>query len=142
MPKHHRDRDESSSHKHKKKKDRDRDGKEKHKSKKEVNYAEPEVPYLPPAALLPPRPEILDEPPLPHPSKWVKPYDPVDVKKAKGIISKVQGMREAFFFLQPVDRYALPMYVDISFLLSYAELICLSPAATTRRSLSRWTFKR
>lgn len=105
-----RDREDSVPHKHKhKKKDKDRE--RKHKHKKEVNYAEPEVPYLPPAELLPPRPEILDESPLPHPSKWVKSYETVDTKKAKGVIGKLQTMREAYFFLQPVDPIALPMCV-------------------------------
>lgn len=79
----------------------------KHKEKeKKVNYAEPaDLSFYPP---VPQRPEILDQPPLPPPSQWVKEWDPVDERKAKTIISKLQGMREAFFFLAPVDPIGLP----------------------------------
>lgn len=112
-------RESSAQKPHKKKKHKDTD---REKIKKEVSYAEPDddddlLERLPapaaPAAVagLPSRPEILDQPPLPHPSRWFNPYDAVDDKKARAVISKVSAMREAFWFLQPVDPIALPMSV-------------------------------
>jgi cytochrome c556 len=38
-----------------------------------------------------------------HPTRWQKGEDPIDVKKAKMVISKVSAIREAFFFLLPVE---------------------------------------
>lgn len=100
----------------KKKKDKDRE-----KVKKEVSYAEPDDddeafhrPALPAPALslVPPRPEILDQPPLPHPTRWFNPNDSVDPKKVRAVVNKISGMREAFWFLQPVDPIMLPTYVS------------------------------
>ncbi|GAA5961060.1 hypothetical protein JCM3765_006519 [Sporobolomyces pararoseus] len=107
----------------KKKKDKDREGKEK---KPKPNYAEPEFdPILddpdqlvPVAAQpfvyqAPGRPAILDDPMPPHPSRWQKPEDPVDIKKAKMVIQKVSAIREAFFFLLPVEAVGpLATYYD------------------------------
>ncbi|KAM0788313.1 hypothetical protein ACM66B_001456 [Microbotryomycetes sp. NB124-2] len=82
--------------------------------RKEVNYAEPEDDFPMPAsaAVVQPKAAVVDGPELPHPSRWVSPDDPVDVKKVRAIIQKMQGMREAFFFLVPVDPVALPTYYN------------------------------
>lgn len=115
-------REASLQHPHKekkkKKKDKDREKtKDRDKVKKGVSYVEPEdddelfhQPPLPAQALaaLPPRPEVLDQPPLPHPTRWFNPNDPVDPKKVKTVVHKISGMKEAFWFLQPVDPIALP----------------------------------
>ncbi|KAK4051913.1 hypothetical protein OIV83_002618 [Microbotryomycetes sp. JL201] len=82
--------------------------------RKEVNYAEPEDEFPMPmsAAVTQPKPVVLDGPELPHPSRWVNPDDPIDTKKVRAIIQKMQSMREAFFFLVPVDPVALPTYYN------------------------------
>ncbi|GAA6019407.1 hypothetical protein JCM11491_004818 [Sporobolomyces phaffii] len=107
-----------------KKKKKDKEGKEK---KPKPNYAEPSefdpilddpdqlvpVATQPFAYQAPGRPAILDEPMPPHPGRWQKPEDPVDVKKAKLVLSKVQAIREAFFFLLPVEAVGpLATYYD------------------------------
>ncbi|KAK4058342.1 hypothetical protein OIO90_000500 [Microbotryomycetes sp. JL221] len=82
--------------------------------RKEINYAEPEddFPLPPTAAAVPAKTEALNGPELPHPSKWIDGEESIDVKKVKAVISKMQGMREAFFFLVPVDPIALPTYYN------------------------------
>ncbi|GAA5938378.1 transcription initiation factor TFIID subunit TAF2 [Sporobolomyces koalae] len=107
-----------------KKKKRDKEGKEK---KPKPNYAEPadfdpvldDPEHLVPVATqpfvyqAPGRPAILDDPMPPHPTRWQRPDDPIDIKKAKMVISKVQGIREAFFFLLPVEAVGpLATYYD------------------------------
>ncbi|GAA5898524.1 transcription initiation factor TFIID subunit TAF2 [Sporobolomyces salmoneus] len=107
-----------------KKKKKDKEGKEK---KPKPNYAEPSdfdpllddpnqlvpVATQPFAYQAPGRPAILDEPMPPHPTRWQRAEDPVDVKKAKLVISKVSSIREAFFFLLPVEAVGpLATYYD------------------------------
>ena len=97
-----------------KKKKKDKEGKEK---KPKPNYAEPSefdplldepdqlVPVTPQPFVYqaPGRPAILDDPMPAHPTRWQQAAEPVDIKKAKQVLSKVQGIREAFFFLLPVE---------------------------------------
>ncbi|GAA5913888.1 hypothetical protein JCM5296_004171 [Sporobolomyces johnsonii] len=109
--------------KKKKDKDRERDREKEKKPKPKPDYTEPDEldPALDPDALIPlpattyqyqvpGRPAILDEPMPPVPTRWQNPEAPVDVKKAHGVLAKVRGMREAFFFNQPVDPAVLPTY--------------------------------
>lgn len=101
--KHHSKDKEKKEKKHKDK------GKEREREReREVVYEEPFVPEVvaapvAPVVHYPGRPEVLDSQELPHPSRWLKGSDPVDVKKAKSVLSKMKAMREAFFFQQPVD---------------------------------------
>ncbi|KDE02980.1 hypothetical protein MVLG_06514 [Microbotryum lychnidis-dioicae p1A1 Lamole] len=92
------------------------------KKRKEVNYADPPDDVIePPSArgpvavteaypTAPLRPPVLDEPKLPPPSTWINPNDRVDPKKVRQVMAKIKGMREAFWFLKPVDPVALPVY--------------------------------
>ncbi|GAA5914840.1 hypothetical protein JCM6882_007815 [Rhodosporidiobolus microsporus] len=87
------------------------------KPKKVINYAEPTedefddladqrvavAQPIEPAYAVPQRPEILDTPRPPPPSRWCKPEDRLDVGKAKMVLGKVRSIREAFFFQYPVD---------------------------------------
>lgn len=85
------------------------------KMKAPINYAEPPdfeddeadtVAVTHAAAPLaygvPQRPEILNTPKPPYPTKWVNPDEPVDIAKARQVLNKVANIREAFFFQQPV----------------------------------------
>ncbi|BGP23606.1 transcription initiation factor TFIID subunit 2 [Rhodotorula toruloides] len=98
---------------------------EKKKIKGPINYAEPPdldfdeadstVPVNPaPAAFaVPQRPEVLDTPRPPYPTKWVDPEGPIDIAKAKSVLSKIRSLREAFFFQYPVEPLGpLATYYD------------------------------
>ncbi|BGP14759.1 hypothetical protein JCM10213_004302 [Rhodosporidiobolus nylandii] len=65
------------------------------------------------AYTVPQRPEVLDTPaPLP-PTRWVNPQERVDIAKAKSVLAKVRGIREAFFFQYPVEAVGpLATYYD------------------------------
>ncbi|GAA5969785.1 hypothetical protein JCM11641_008040 [Rhodosporidiobolus odoratus] len=96
--------------------------------KKVVNYAEPTedefdetgasvpVAAAPVPAFnfaVPQRPEALNSPAPSAPSKWVKGDEKVDIPKARAILSKVRGIREAFFFQYPVEAVGpLATYYD------------------------------
>ncbi|KWU43351.1 hypothetical protein RHOSPDRAFT_11631, partial [Rhodotorula sp. JG-1b] len=93
--------------------------------KKKPNYAEPDdldfgdaeetipVAAVPSAFAVPHRPAVLDTPRPPYPTKWVDPDAPVDVAKARAVLSKVRAIREAFFFQYPVEAVGpLATYYD------------------------------
>lgn len=93
--------------------------------KRKPNYAEPDdldfgdaeetlpVAAAPVAFAAPHRPAILDTPRPPYPTKWVDPEGPVDVAKARAVLSKVRTIREAFFFQYPVEAVGpLATYYD------------------------------
>lgn len=93
--------------------------------KKKPNYAEPDdldfgdaedtipVAAVPSAFAVPHRPAVLDTPRPPYPTKWVDPDAPVDVAKARTVLSKVRAIREAFFFQCPVEAVGpLATYYD------------------------------
>ncbi|GAA5910197.1 hypothetical protein JCM8208_006756 [Rhodotorula glutinis] len=86
------------------------------KIKAPINYAEPpdfeddEADTVavahsaaPVAYGVPQRPEVLNTPKPPYPTKWVNPDDPVDMVKARQVLAKVKQLREAFFFQYPVE---------------------------------------
>ncbi|GAA5878689.1 hypothetical protein JCM8547_002132 [Rhodosporidiobolus lusitaniae] len=99
------------------------------KPKKVINYAEPTedefdepeatvavsqsaAPSVP-AYTVPTRPEILDTPMPDPPTRWVGPTDRIDVGKARQVIAKIRGLREAFFFQYPVEAVGpLATYYD------------------------------
>ncbi|POY76846.1 hypothetical protein BMF94_0098 [Rhodotorula taiwanensis] len=94
--------------------------------KKKPNYAEPDdldfgdagetvpVAAAPVVAFgVPHRPAVLDTPRPPYPTKWVDPDAPVDLAKARLVLTKVRAIREAFFFQQPVEAVGpLATYYD------------------------------
>ncbi|GAA5975739.1 hypothetical protein JCM10908_005265 [Rhodotorula pacifica] len=93
--------------------------------KKKPNYAEPDdldfgdgeeklpVAAVPSSFAVPHRPAILDTPRPPYPTKWVDPDAPVDIAKARAVLSKVRTIREAFFFQYPVEAVGpLATYYD------------------------------
>ncbi|GAA5828317.1 hypothetical protein JCM11251_006194 [Rhodosporidiobolus azoricus] len=87
------------------------------KPKKVINYAEPTeddfddfadqtvavAQPVEPAFAVPQRPEVLDTPKPPPPSRWCNPQERLDVGKARAVLTKVRQLREAFFFQYPVD---------------------------------------
>ena len=97
------------------------------KMKAPINYAEPpdfesdeerdtvavQQSAAPIAFGVPQRPEILNTPKPPYPTKWVNPDDPVDLTKARQVLAKVRSLREAFFFQYPVEAVGpLATYYD------------------------------
>lgn len=97
------------------------------KMKAPINYAEPpdfesdeerdtvavQQSAAPVAYGVPQRPEVLNTPKPPYPTKWVNPDDPVDLTKARQVLAKVRSLREAFFFQYPVEAVGpLATYYD------------------------------
>ncbi|GAA6000165.1 transcription initiation factor TFIID subunit TAF2 [Rhodotorula paludigena] len=97
------------------------------KLKAPINYAEPPdlefddeedtVPVAnsasPAVFAVPQRPEVLDTPKPPYPTKWVDAEAPVDIAKARQVLTRVRAIREAFFFQYPVEAVGpLATYYD------------------------------
>ncbi|KAK4702866.1 hypothetical protein P7C70_g3357, partial [Phenoliferia sp. Uapishka_3] len=97
--------------------DKDKDRKKDKGKSKEKHPAPAPAPAVAAAAYLDPgleavvqypgRPAELDLPLPPPPHTFISARDRIDVKKAKSVINKMKGMREAFFFLVPVDPVGL-----------------------------------
>lgn len=103
-PKKSKDKDRDRERKKDKGKRRERDAVAAHAA----YVVDPVIPSLYDDSPAPPgRPAELDLAQLPEPTKWFKADAQIDFKKAKSVVSKMKGMREAFFFLEPVDAVGL-----------------------------------